>query len=151
MAIKVTGNSTDFWSIGEEGTDSMLNLVNKVGFDRAERSLIVEAGAEIVEKHLYDHTPYLDNEDVTHKELYGYSVGHIRDGITHKPNQFFNGATEVGFNRKVYPIVAWTDWGTYRQPAQFWFEKAAASLPYGEVYAAQRTVAMALLKKKGVI
>ena len=59
---------------------------------RKERSAIIESAVPIIEKHLYDNTPYDEFEDVKNKKLYGESIGHLRDHITHKPNQFINGA-----------------------------------------------------------
>jgi len=137
-------------SIEVTGEDKLLRQLDKFKLSRKERSAIVEAAIPIAEKHLYDSTPYDEFEDVHNKKLYGKSIGHLRDHITHKPNQFIDGGTELGFEQKAYPIAVWTDWGTYRQPAQFWFEKSVETMPYDQIFAAQTETAKAILKAKGL-
>ena len=151
LAVNKTLVTNGLGSIEVTGEDELLKKLNSFKLSRKERSAIIESAVPIIEKHLYDNTPYDEFEDVTNKKLYGESIGHLRDYITHKPNQFIDGATEVGFERKAYPIAVWTDWGTYRQPAQFWFENATKTMPYDQIFAVQTQTAKAILDAKGLL
>lgn len=136
--------------ISVSGEDELLKKLDNFRLTRKEKSAIVESAMPIVEKHLYDNTPYLKDEDVQNKRLYGKQIGHLRDHITYKPNQFPNGSTEIGFQQKAYPIAYWTDWGTYRQPGQFWFEHMADTMPYEQIFTAQTQTASKIISMKGL-
>lgn len=138
-------------SVEVHGEDEFLKHLNDLIYSRKELSEIVESAVPMVEEHLRENTPYDEDEDVTNKKLYGVSIGHIRDGITHKPNQYPDGGTDIGFTYQTAPIARWTNWGTYRQKPQFWFEKAFDTLPFDEIFAKESETAKMIAKRKGLL
>lgn len=109
-------------------------------FTREEKAKITEKMAKIVSDGLYNATPYDANDPGFHggsstKKLFKKNVKHLREGITHHPNEFADGSTNVGFKQGYYPVAFWTDHGTINQIGQFWFEDYANNLPAEEAFA----------------
>ncbi|QHJ84111.1 MAG: hypothetical protein [Caudoviricetes sp.] len=108
-------------------------------FTRKEKSQIVEEMVKPIEEGLYNATPY-DPDDPgfkrgsSTKKLFGKNVKHLREGITHQPNQFVDGSTQLGFKQGYYPVAFWTDRGTINQKGTFWFETYANNLPAQEAF-----------------
>lgn len=139
----------DFKFTGESEWEASLDALL---LTRKEKSQIIESVMPELTRQLKEATPYLEGENVTSKTLFGKNIGHLRDGVTHKPNQYPDGSTDLGFRSDVYPIAMWTDWGTYRQAPQYWFErKFLANINEDEIFAKQHAVANAILDAKGVI
>lgn len=113
-----------------------------------ERSRIIESAVPMVEEHLKQHTPYLEGEDVMSKTLYGKKIGHIRDNITHKPHEWPDGGTSIGWPKRYAPIARWVNWGTYRQAPQFFFETAFSSMDWNLVFNTMRKEADKVIAEK---
>lgn len=136
----------------DEGVSCHINL-SKLLPTRKEKSQVTEAMVIPIYKGLYDATPYdaydkgFKNGSTT-KQLFGKSVRHLREGITHKPNQYIDGSTQLGFKRGYYPVAIWTDRGTINQKPQYWFEQYVANLPAEEAFSAGIAKAEEILGRK---
>lgn len=135
------------------GEDQLLKSLDNITLSREEKSSIIEHGIGVLEEHLYNAVPYDKNDktaDNGNRYLYGKNIKHLRNGITHKPNQYPDGSTDLGFSSKYYPLAVWTDWGTYRQPAQFWFEDAFNSIPKEQFFGKEYEKLLEIKKRKGL-
>lgn len=138
-------------SVSVEGEDELLKQLNKmVSMTKAERVSIIEAGAPIVESHLKNEIPKRVHLYPSQDKLYGHPIGHLTDSVTHKPGQYMDGGTDIGFNSTMAPIARWVNWGTYRQNPQFFMEHSFNSLDKDAVFDAQRKQTIKVLKEKGV-
>lgn len=137
-------DSTNIESVNPNNDDLKLKIddgvsyadidFNKLLLNRAEKSQVVEAMVKPMAESLYNATPY-DPYDSGFKDgsgtkqLFKKRVRHLREGITHKPNQFTDGSTNLGFKQGYYPVVMWTDHGTIYQPGNGWFLRWLDSVP----------------------
>ena len=138
-------------SVSVEGEDEILEQLDSlIHMTTAERTSIVEAGVPLVEEHLKKEIPVRVHVYPSQDTLYGYSIGQLKDSITHKPGQYMDGGTDVGFNSTMAPIARWVNWGTYRQNPQFFMEHSFNSLDKSAVFDAQRQRAIKVLREKGV-
>lgn len=124
----------------DDGVECHINLSQYLP-TRKEKSQVTEAMVVPLAKGLIDATPYDANDKgfkngSSTKQLFGKSVRHLREGVTHKPNQYVDGSTQLGFKRGYYPVAIWTDRGTINQPAQYWFERYLANLPAEDAFEA---------------
>lgn len=119
---------------------------------REERTEIVEAGVPLVESHLKHavHEHWRKHIYPSQDFLYGQPIGHIEDGIVHKPGQYVDGGTSVGFDYKNAPIARWVNWGTFRQKPSFFMEDAFTSLDKSAVFSAQAAMTKQVLQQKGI-
>lgn len=116
-----------------EGMDELFSKIDKMNFSRKEKADIVEAGAQVAEQRFRKAARDVANADLDKivmdfKATKGgrYELpGHLYNGVTHQYNQYINGGTDVGFKSGYVTVAHWVDGGTYRQPAQFFFTKAA--------------------------
>lgn len=132
------------------GESELLSSLSNFALTPDERSQIIEAGMPLAENYLKSRTPK-EAKDVEGKTLYGKEIGHLFEGVTHKKKQNLDGTTSLGFSSRYYPIAIWTDWGTYRQKPQFWFEKAFTEFPKEEFFEKQVGEAKNVMRKKKLL
>jgi len=137
-------------TVSVQGEDEILNQLKNLVLTRKELSEIIESVVPDIEEHLYEYTPYDEDADIEKKKLYGKPIGHLRDYITHKPNQYPDGGTDIGFTSKAAPIARWTNWGTYRQKPQFWFEKSFDTLDFDAIFKKEGETAKRIIAEKGL-
>lgn len=158
MAVPSEQMNGDGMGASVQGEDEILKSLSGLAtFTRAERTAIVEAGAPLVEKHLHDtmdHTGknggpvWHEHKYPSDGKLFGKDIGHLMDNITHKPGQFKDGSTLIGFPKEVEPLAKWTNWGTYRQPGYNYFERSWNSMDTDRIFAEQGKVAKRLVEQK---
>lgn len=115
-----------------EGFEGMLEAIDAFAFNREERSMVVEAGAKLAAKALEEKTREKENPELDKivmdfkKSKGGYYVydGHLYEGVTHKPNQYLDGGTDLGFQKGYVTVAHWLNDGTYRQPATYFLDRA---------------------------
>lgn len=144
-----------------EGLQQMMNNLDKLKFSRKEKSKIVEAGAKIVESDLKKSTIQAKTHPATgeiimdfKKSKGGYYkyAAKLEDGITHKPNQYIDGSTDIGFQKGFVTVAHWFNDGTYRQPGTYFMNKSFHdSIETGEVQKAQILKATSILNKKEIL
>ena len=136
----------------EDGFECHIDL-SKYLPTRKEKSQVTEAMVIPLYQGLYNATPYDPNDKgfkggSTTKQLFGKDIKHLREGITHKPNQYIDGSTQLGFKRGYYPIAIGTDRGTINQPPLYWFERYVANLPAEDAFSAGIAKAEEILGRK---
>lgn len=134
---ELQNDSLSFHEKGD-GWEADIDL-GKLMFTRKEKAQMTEKMVKPMQEALYDATPYDANDPgfkngSSTKKLFGKNVKHLREGITHHPNQFADGSTQLGFKRGYYPVAFWTDRGTINQPGTGWFERFSAHVPADEAF-----------------
>lgn len=142
-----------------EGLEDTLASLDTIKFTRKEKSEVVEAGAKIAQEQLEKATKAKMNPELTkivmdfkksHGGRYEYQ-GHLYEGVTHKPNEFIDGSTNIGFQKGYVTVAHWLNNGTYQQPATFFLNQAFAEIQHNqEVTKAQEEAAAEIAKKKGL-
>lgn len=141
-----------------DGLDEMIANLESIPLSRKEKSIVVEAGAQVVQHDLTKATKDKMNPELnkivmdfkkSHGGRYEYE-GHLYQGLTHKPNEFMDGSTNVGFQKGYVTVAHWLDGGTYRQPATYFFTKALLDAERSkEVTKAQEIAMQEIMNKKG--
>ena len=140
-----------------EGMDELFHQIDNLNFSRKEKADIVEAGAQVAEQRFRKAARDVANSDLDKivmdfKATKGgrYELpGHLYNGITHQYNQDIDGGTNVGFMKGYVTVAHWVDGGTYRQPAQFFFTRAAMAAETDEgIRKAEALVAADIFERK---
>lgn len=142
------GNAVKF-----TGANQFLKNMNKlVSQNRQDRSKIVEAGAPQMEKQLRLDTPYHEHHYPSNDKLRGKPRNplHLKDSVTHKPNQYVDGSTDVGFSKQASVIAYWRDLGTYKHEGEHFIENAVQDLDKGKFFDSEANVYRKLLRKKNI-
>lgn len=136
-----------------QGTDNMFQqLDDLIPKNRNDRSKIVEAGVPVAEKQLTNYTPERVHLYPSQNKLGSKTRNplHIKEAVTHLPNEYVDGSTDVGFNSQAAPIARWVDQGTYRQDPQFFIEHAFEGLDTDALFGAEERVYKQMLISKGL-
>lgn len=118
------------------GDQFMEDLTNLMKMPRKDRSTIIEAGAPVAERKFTEAAPFRFHAHKSQDYLGGKKRRplHIKEGVTHKPNQYMDGSTDIGFNSSTAPIARWVNDGTRFQPPQFFFDHAINNLDTNELF-----------------
>lgn len=119
------------WSISYTSPNGLKldNAIMTDIFTATEAKHMTEAGAEEAKKILEKNAPHMTAPHSM--KLYGVDRDkHLDEAvtITSSRSNGTNGVgaySLVGWTSAYYPLAAWTNNGTYRQPAQFWWERKA--------------------------
>ena len=119
------------WSISYTSPNGLKldNAIMSNIFTATEAKHMTEAGAQEAKKILEKNAPHMTEPHSM--KLYGVERDkHLDEAvtITSSRSSGTNGVgaySLVGWNSAYYPLAAWTNNGTYRQPAQFWWERKA--------------------------
>lgn len=143
-----------------EGMNALFKNIDRVKMTRKEKSKVVEAGAKIVEDNLKKDTKEAKRNPATGKLIMDFKKskggryeyqGVLEDGVTHKPNEFIDGSTNIGFKNGYVTIAHWFNDGTYRQPGTHFLDKSfAKSEESSAITAAQQAKAIEIINKKGL-
>ena len=141
-----------------EGLEDTLAALDMIKFTRKEKSAVVEAGAKIAQEQLEKATEAKMNPELTkivmdfkksHGGRYEYQ-GHLYEGVTHKPNEFIDGSTNIGFQKGYVTVAHWLNKGTYQQPATFFLNQAFDAMENNEeITKAQEEAGAEIAKQKG--
>lgn len=114
------------------GVEDVLQQLSNMEMDGRKKSKIIEAGARVVEKELKVAAKEAGyNSNLPNMLIYSdgrkYVIkGHFSDYVTHKPHQYADGSTDVGFSRQGVAVAHWVNNGTYRQNGQHFMEALGA-------------------------
>lgn len=114
------------------GVEDVLQQLSNMEMDGLKKSKIIEAGARVVEKELKVAAKEAGyNSKLPNMLIYSdgrkYVIkGHFSDYVTHKPHQYADGSTDIGFSRQGVAVAHWVNNGTYRQNGQHFMEKLGA-------------------------
>ena len=140
-------------SLSVKGEDNLFAKFDKlIPKTRKERSEIVEAGVPAVQKNLQNSTPEHEHKYRSNNYLRGKLRNplHLKEAVTHLPNQYIDGSTDVGFSSQAAPIARWVDQGTYRQEPQFFIEHSFEELDKNEVFDPEIEVYKQILHSEGI-
>ena len=143
VSVKITDN----WA-------GMDNILSSGIFTTKEKRVITSSAVDPVVDLLRKSAPHMEKKHSM--KLYGYARDHLQNEVIHSPakgKDAWKGTTLVGWSSRVYPIAAWTNYGTFRQKPQFWWEhKVVPGLKdvSKDVFAIERATAHAILSKKGM-
>lgn len=124
------------------GFNDVFGSVKKLSVTREQKAEVVNVGAEVLSEELISVTKdtvegngkHLNNElgilmdfKAQSKGRYEYPNVRLWDGVTFKKNQYFDGSTDVGFDKRLVTVAHWFNNGTYQQPATFFMNRAFQS------------------------
>ena len=133
------------------GADKLLRDLDKiVPQTRQDRSKIVEAGVPVAAGQLSNNTPKRVHRYPSQNKFGSKTRNplHIKEAVTHQPDEYADGSTDVGFTRQAAPIARWVDQGTYRQDPQFFIEHAFQEMNSSELFGRETQKAIQMLKDK---
>lgn len=139
-----------------QGTNDMLkHLADVVPETRDEKSKVVEPGAKFAQDQLWRNAPYIDHpSNIPSRQYLGDKLRnpqHLKDArsVTHKPNQYIDGSTDVGFTAQAAPIARWVDLGTYRQNPQPFIDHTFQGMDYDTLFGLEAQAYQKLIDEKG--